>query len=162
MRRSLVAAAMAIVAAPGLALLVWFGGLGPRAVLPGGFLWGERAPIPHDWSFTDRVGQVQLEVRLGGILPWSVTTWVFSDGPHLFIDASECDRVWTYTVREHPDVRVRIDGRIYPLRMVREESPEASAVVAPILLQKYMGITVASARFDPAGPGCLFRLEPRP
>lgn len=152
---------LAFAALPVLALLVWFGGVGPMAMLPGGILWGETAPVPNDWSFTDSVAEVQLEVRRGGVLPWSVTTWVMSDGPRLFIGASECDRVWTDTVKAHPDVRVRIDGRIYSLRMELEERPEVGAVVAPIILHKYMGIAVESARFAGTSPGCLFRLEAR-
>lgn len=158
MRRLVLAAVALLLVAP----LAWFGGIGPVAMLPGGVLWGETVPVPDDWSFTDRVAEVQLEVRRGGVLPWSVTTWVLSDGPHLYIGASECDRSWTRTVAEHPDVRVRIAGRVYPLRMQREERPEVGAVVAALLLHKYLGIAAASARWDGTSTGCLFRLEARP
>jgi len=152
---------IAVAALPAVALALWFGGLGPAAVLPGGILWGAVAPIPADWSFTDSIAEVQLEVRRGGILPWSVTTWVMSDGPNLYIGAGECNRQWTHTAKTHPDVRVRIGGRIYPLRMVLEERVEVGAVIAPITLHKYLGIAVASARYDGTSSGCVFRLEPR-
>jgi hypothetical protein len=43
-------------------LVAWFGGLGPWGPFPGGILWGEVSSEPVvDWSFADRVSEVQVD-----------------------------------------------------------------------------------------------------
>jgi hypothetical protein len=143
-------------------LLLWFGGLGPRAFLPGGWLWGELREPPADWSFTDRVAEIQLQTQVAGFLPWSVTTWVLSHQGRLFVAASDCDRVWTNRVKRDPRVRLRIEGVVYELEAFLETDRALGEALAPMVLAKYFGIGVESARFAAPEPrGCVFRLEPR-
>jgi hypothetical protein len=155
---------LVLLGALGLAAVVWFGGLGPRAFVPGGVLWGETREPPADWSFTDRIGEIQVQTRIAGVLPWSVTTWVLADDEeHLFIAASDCDRVWTNRVKRDPDVRLRIDGVLYDLRAVPETDRAVAARLAPVVLAKYFGIHADTASWIPErNAGCIFRVGPRP
>jgi hypothetical protein len=144
--------------AGGIAL---FAGVGPLAAIPGGILWGEVREPPADWSFTDAIGEIQVQTHVGP-LPWSVTTWVLADRGELFIAAGNCDRVWTHRVLDDPDIRLRIDGSIYEMRALPEADRAVGARIAPIVLHKYMGIATDSANWiEGANDGCAFRVEPR-
>jgi hypothetical protein len=69
----------------------------------------------------------------------------------------------------HPDLRVRVGGRLHALRAVREEDPARGDALLRQMLVKYLGIEAEDPRpvADEPGPGgtraygCLFRLEPR-
>jgi len=137
-----------------------FAGLGPLGPIPGGRVSGVPAQAPADWSFTDSVKEIQLETRLLG-LPYSVTSWCVADGDRLWIPSGNCGRRWPRQVESHPDVRVRIEGALYELRARRLEQEDAAPDVAPLLLHKYFGISVDSARWHEDGSGCVFELEPR-
>lgn len=155
-RSFLALATLAFVAAAAL-----FGGLGPLAMVPGGWLWGEVREPPADWSFTDAIGEIQVQTHVGP-LPWSVTTWVLSDRGELFIAASECERVWTHRVMADPEVRLRIDGVVYEMQARLVTDRAVGARLAPVVLHKYMGIAADSAQFIPGETrGCVFRVEPR-
>ena len=160
--RWLARALLAVVALGLLGAVALFGGLGPLAMLPGGVLWGGVREPPADWSFTDAIGEIQVQTHVGP-LPWSVTTWVLSDGGELFVAASECDRVWTHRVMEDPEIRLRIGGVVYEMHARRETDRAVGARLAPVVLHKYLGIAADSARFiEGETKGCVFRVEPRP
>lgn len=93
---------------------------GPFLVFPGGALRGEVVSEPvEDWSFVDSLF-VDLETRPER--PYSVElNYVVRDG-RLYIDAAE-GRRWHEYLRADPRVRVRFDGRIYPLEAVRVGRP---------------------------------------
>ena len=159
--RWLVRFGLGVLALPVVGLLVLFGGAGPIAAIPGGHLWGPVEPAPDDWSFTDAVKEIQVQTHVGP-LPWSVTTWVLSEGGELFLAAGHCDRIWTNHVQQDPDVRLRIEGTVYEMRARREDDRALGARLAPVVLQKYMGIAVESANWiEGATGGCVFRVEAR-
>ena len=153
-----------------VALAAWFGGLGPWGPFPGGILWGEVAREPvTDWSFVDAVAEVQVETHLGP-LPWSVTTWALTHEGVLYVPSRNCfEKRWVKNLLAHPDVRVRIGGRLHELRAVREEDPARGDALLRQMLVKYLGIEAEDPRPLAAEPdagetrayGCLFRLEPR-
>lgn len=159
--RLLLRGLLGLVALLVLVLAALFGGAGPLAFLPGGVLWGERRTPPADWSFTDAVREVQLQTHVGP-LPWSVTTWVLSSQGELFIGASECDRVWTRQVRADPRIRLRVQGVVYEMQARAENDRGVGARLAPVLLQKYLGIASESANWvEGESTGCMFRILPR-
>ena len=153
-----------------VAILVWFGGVGPWGPIAGGVLWGETVTTPPDgWSFVDRVAEVQVETHLGP-LPWSVTTWCFSHQGRLYISSRNClSKRWVKNVLRNPNVRVRIDGRIYQLRAVRDEDPTVGEALLRQMMLKYLGVDADDPRPVDAAPtpgearayGCAFRMEPR-
>jgi hypothetical protein len=143
------------------ALGALFGGVGPLGFVPGGVLWGETAEPVADWSFTDAIGEIQVQTHVGP-LPWSVTTWVLASEGELFIAAGNCDRVWTHRVMDDPDVRLRIDGVLYEMRAREETDRAVAARLAPIVLAKYIGIAADTANWVQGEQnGCIFRVEPR-
>ncbi len=88
---------------------------GPFFVFPGGELEGEVVDGPvTDWSFVeDRF--LDLETRPDQ--PYSVElNYVVRDG-RLYIDPAE-GRGWLEHLRANQRVRVRFDGKIYPLTAV--------------------------------------------
>lgn len=88
---------------------------GPFLVFPGGALSGEVVEEPvRDWSFVDD-RFVDLETRPED--PYSVElNYVVRDGA-LYVDPAE-GRRWLDHIRADPRVRVRFDGKVYPLRAV--------------------------------------------
>jgi hypothetical protein len=153
------------------AVAAWFGGLGPWGPFPGGILWGEVAREQvADWSFVDAIAEVQVETRRG-VLPWSVTTWALTHAGALYVPSRNClEKRWVENLHAHPDVRVRVAGRLHELRAVREEDPALGEALLRQMLVKYLGIEADDPH--PLAPepaagevrayGCLFRLEPRP
>jgi hypothetical protein len=159
--RWLVRSLLAVLTLALLGVVALFAGLGPLAMVPGGVLWGEVREPPADWSFTDAIGEIQVQTHVGP-LPWSVTTWVLSDQGELFIAASECERVWTHRVMADPEVRLRIDGVVYEMLAHRVTDGAVGARLAPVVLHKYLGIAADSAQFvQGETQGCVFRVEPR-
>lgn len=93
---------------------------GPVLVFPGGELGGTVVEEPvDDWSFVDSAF-IDLETRPDD--PYSVElNYVVRDGK-LYLDPAE-GRRWLDHIRADPRVRVRFDGRIYPLKAVLVERP---------------------------------------
>lgn len=95
---------------------------GPLAVFPGGALSGKVASEPVlDWSHVES-GAYALETRPSD--PYSVNVNVFSKGGALYVDPAP-ERRWAQHMAEDPDVRLRIDGLVYPLTAIRVDDPVA-------------------------------------
>jgi len=93
---------------------------GPMLVFPGGALSGEIVNQPtEDWSFVT-ASFVDLEVRSED--PYSVElNYIVKEGK-LYIDPKE-GRKWFDYLKEDPLVRVRFDGKVYPLIAVLVGQP---------------------------------------
>ena len=129
-------------------------GCGP---VPGGALSGAVTPAPAAWhdalgsdralceieSRPEHVHSIQLECFLvDGALYVQSHRWALADWWPV--------QSWAAIWLAHPDVRVRIDGRLYELRAVRVTD---AALRTPIL---------AARGYDPVPDGIvLFRFEPR-
>lgn len=145
-----------------IAMLTLAVGCGPLGPIPGGSLRGEvHEGPPASWAEFTEVEQVQLETNPAD--PHSVNTWIgFYEG-RLYIptslilgDDNPMDRTWVRNVLEDPNVRVRIEGVLYPLRAIRvEEGPELDGARA-LLLEKY-----DVEADEHVAKGWIFRLEPR-
>jgi hypothetical protein len=88
---------------------------GPFLVFPGGELSGDVVTEPvADWSFVDSAF-VDLETRPAD--PYSVElNYIVKDG-QLYIDPAD-GRTWFEHIKADPRVRVRFEGRVYPLEAV--------------------------------------------
>jgi hypothetical protein len=135
---------------------------GPLGPLAGGRLYGDvhTAPV-SDRSFTGAVETVQLETNPSD--PYSVNTWCGDYQGALYVPTSlilgtddPAERTWVKNVEADPNVRVRIEGTVYPLRAVRVEDPVELDAVRAVLLGKY------DVALDAHSSGAwIFRLEPR-
>lgn len=93
---------------------------GPFLVFPGGRLAGEViSDEVADWTFVDDTF-VHLETRPDD--PYSIElNYVVRDGK-LYIDPAE-GRSWLEHIRANPNLRVRFDGKIYPVHAVLVGKP---------------------------------------
>jgi hypothetical protein len=66
------------------------------------------------------------------------------------------ERAWVRNVLDDPNVRLRIDGTVYPLRAVKVEDPNEVATVRAMLLEKY-DVEVD----EHVEQGWIFRMDPR-
>ncbi len=92
---------------------------GPVWRVPGGRLSGTVVTdAVADWSFTDEIQTIAVEVRPS--FPHSVTTWCFAHGGELYVPAGgPAAKKWPEWVRQNPSVRLEIEGKIYPGRFSR-------------------------------------------
>ena len=95
---------------------------GPFVVFPGGAISGEAAPAPARWSPDGDYGTCQLETRGDG--PYSVNIAYTIDGGVLYVNAGDTETQWVKNMTADPDVRIRIDGKIYALRAERVDDAE--------------------------------------
>lgn len=93
---------------------------GPFGLLPGGQLEGASSGAPRDWSFAGESGTCQLETRPAD--PYSVNiAYTILDG-RLYINAGDTETQWVKNMTLDPNIRLRIDGRLYALRAERVTS----------------------------------------
>jgi hypothetical protein len=142
---------------------------GPVAFFPGGPLRGELVAAPvADWSFA--AGEQYLDVQAQGrVLPYSRPAWfmvhegrLYALLPRLFGDGLE------RRIEERPDVRVRIGGKVYPVRAQRHaDDADLAALLAPVLRRTF-SVEIGGAVRAVATPGvghggiAIYRLESRP
>ncbi len=100
---------------PAILGAVFVGCGGPLFMLPGGELSGQVITEPvDDWSFAED-SFIDLETRPTD--PYSVElNYIVRDGK-LYVDPTE-GRAWLDHIREDPNLRVRLGGKIYPVRAV--------------------------------------------
>ena len=128
---------------------------GPFVLLPGGELDGDVTAVPSDWSFSDEIDTVQLETQPSD--PYSVNIWAVGVGPSLYDHAGANRATWVEHMEANPDVRVRIDGKLYELRASRVEGQEEFDRVSSDYEEKYG----SPPRNPNVSEAYLFRLEAR-
>jgi hypothetical protein len=105
---------------------------------PGLWLTGDTAPPPADWSFTDQIPEIAVQVHTPYLLPHSVTIWCSSVDGKLFIGASRPDtKRWPGWVDSNPNVKLKIDGKIYEATLRSLTTPEEMAPVQAAFAAKY-------------------------
>ena len=105
-----------------------------------------------------------------GPLPLSVTTWCIAHEGTLYIPSRNCTgKRWVRRMLANPDVRVRVEGVLYPLRAVQVQDEALGRTALTLLLEKYVGVVADDPRPVTAtegaaarATGCLFRMDPRP
>ncbi len=130
-------------------------GCGPFLLLPGGKLEGTTAPGPSDWAFTDHVKTVQLETLPED--PYSVNIWVVGIEFLLYVHAGANRSRWVENIEANPEVRIRVEGRLYELRASRVEGQDEFARFSNAYEKKY-GLR---PRNESVKEAYLFRLEAR-
>lgn len=129
-------------------------GCGP---VPGGSLRGAPAPLPADWTATLEDGREFCEIESRPADPHSIQLECFLYEGRLHAQSHRWALArwwpvesWASIWIEHPDVRVRIDGRIFELRAVHVTDPAQRDRV------------LRERGYDPPPAGiALFRFEPR-
>jgi hypothetical protein len=96
----------------------------PCERLPGFVVWGEEQSQPvDDWTFANEARLCQLQVS-NGVLPQSLNLNCMADEGELFVSCASCDgKRWSITALAHPDGKILIDGKVYPVRLQRLTDP---------------------------------------
>ena len=127
----------------------------PLVMIPGGRLSGDTKPVPASWAFTDAVETVQLETRPGD--PYSVNIWGVAAGDDFYVASGKSDNTWAQAIAADDRVRLRVDGSIYELRAVRDDTTEGR--------DRFLAAAQAKYDFEPepdqAADAVLFRLVAR-
>jgi hypothetical protein len=109
------------ITAIGLATAGWVGWsvTCPCDRTPGGFLFGSVAAEPvSDWSFANDVPLCQIQV---GRIPYSINlNCMATPSGELYLSCSGCSgKNWSGVVMENSNVRLRLDGTVYPVTATR-------------------------------------------
>lgn len=125
----------------------------PIGPIPGRALSGEVSEPPADWQPLDEADVIQLETSG----PYSVNIWGAVAGDHYYVASSAGEESrWAQRIARSPDVRARIDGRLFELRAVVVEDEDELEAVADAFNEKYD--LDAEEDFPDV---IIYRLEPR-
>ncbi len=127
----------------------------PFIVMAGGQLTGEVTEPPADWTELNHVEIVQIETRPRD--PYSVNVWMIGKGPHVYVATGEDDTRWTRNIDADPAVRLRVEGKIYPLTAHRVEDKREKRAIGLEYAKKY-GVDDDDDNWVQNGQ--LFRLDP--
>lgn len=106
---------IAVIAAGMLVML----GCEPQDRTPGLWLRGEAAEFPADWRFVDDQMEIAIQVSTPYLLPHSVTIWCVEVDGRLYVAAGRADtKNWPGWVDADPNVRLKIEGRLYDVSLV--------------------------------------------
>ncbi len=91
---------------------------------PGGWLLGEEVVEPvSDWSFANEVPLCQIQVS--SWLPHSVNLNCMASAGKLYLSCSRCaGKTWSTLALEVPEARIRVDDKVYPVRISRVEDSQ--------------------------------------
>lgn len=129
---------------PNPLLLIALLGLGvagciePSDRRPGTRLSGDVAALPDDWSFADAQPEIAVEVHGFLGLPHSVTIWCATLDGALFIGARAPEtKRWPAWADEDPNVRLKIAGSLYEVRLTPLEDAATIARLQAAFAKKY-------------------------
>jgi hypothetical protein len=145
-----------------LVAVAWVGCLNPSNRRPGFRMSGETVTAPPaDWSFTDQHREIQLEASTAFLLRHSVTIWCSSLEGGLYVGARDPQsKRWPGLIARDPEVRLRIDGRIYDVALEPVDDPNLAAEVRDAYARKY-GLP-AGKDSTPSSAMRYWRVVPRP
>ena len=90
--------------------------------LPGKRITGEEVTEPvEDWSFMETSTRVTLEVRPSD--PYSVDIRAFLHEGVLYLNSITPENRWTQYLLEDPNLRLKVENKIYQVRATRVEDP---------------------------------------
>lgn len=148
----------------GVGLVIFVAGRssdGPLGFFSGGaFASGEAMEAIDDWSFARDVETVELQLLEPAR---SRTVWLIVAGGTAYIPCGlpqfRLWKQWPHDAIENSAALVRIDERIYPVELVKDEDPQRFAALVELLGEKYATGASETATADSLW---LFRLASRP
>ncbi len=127
-----------------LALLVLrVTGLEPKDRRPGLWLKGDLVTTPvTDWSFTDKVANVELETRTWYLIPHSVKINCVAYNGQLYVSTVNplginTPHNWNVNVARDPHVRLKIGNQVYDRVLRAVTDPAEKAAVLQARVKKY-------------------------
>lgn len=110
----------------------------PYGPLPGKRLLGEEVSEPiGDWSFTGQARSITIEVRPSD--PYSVNTSCLLHDGVFHVLAANVENRWVQFLHQDPDMRFKMEGKLYPARATMVEDPARIEELFKALEQKYGG-----------------------
>ena len=92
----------------------------------------------EDWSFTENADEIFIETATSYWIPHSVTVWCVTVGPELYVAADDADeKSWVANVARDPDVRLKIEDRIYEQKLVPVTDATTIASIDNGFVRKY-------------------------
>ncbi len=136
-------------------------GFGPHGRTPGLWLSGELVTTPvTDWSFADKVQNVQLQTNTWYGIPHSVNINCVTYKGQLYLDSFYAagltyphGRSWNENVARDPHVRIRIGNKLYDRTLVVVTDPALREAVDEVKLKKYPAL-----KLPPGGTIVLFHV----
>ncbi len=123
-----------------MAIALAFGcSIDPSDERPGLGLSGEvHQQAVEDWSFTEDSGEIFIETVTSYWIPHSVTAWCVTVGDDLYVYAEYADKKsWVANVARNPNVRLKINGKVYEQRLVPVTDPTTTASIDSGFMRKY-------------------------
>jgi hypothetical protein len=118
--------------------VVTLAGCGPEGQRAGFLLGGTEAPLPADWTFTDGIKEIAIQVHTPYLIPHAVTIWCAQVDNQLYVGASAPQtKHWPGWVDRDPNVRLRIGEQIYAARLVPVDDPDVIARLRAAYAAKY-------------------------
>ena len=136
-------------------------GLEPTTRRPGLWLKGELVTTPvSDWSFTDKVQNIQIQTNSSYLLPHSVTIDCVSYKGRLYLFSFYAagltyphGRSWNEDVARDPHVRIKIEDKLYDRTLALANDPAEQDAVHEATFKKYPDL-----KLPPGGMIVLFRV----
>lgn len=107
----------------------------PFIVMAGEALTGEVVDPPVDWTELNSEEIVQLETQPED--PYSVNIWMIGKGPDVYVATGDDPTRWSRNIDENPNVRLRIQGKIYELEAQRIEDRAEKEAIGAEYVAKY-------------------------
>jgi hypothetical protein len=154
-----------IVVVAAVLVLMSFTGFEPRTCpptdrsmtcrMPGLWLKGEPVTTPvSDWSFTDKIPQIKIQTQTPYLLPHSVTIWCAVYNGNLYV-TSYRGRQWVEDIIRDPQVRLKIEDRVFDRTLTVVDDPAEKAAVLQAKGKKYPQWKVPSV-----SAATVFRVNP--
>ncbi len=103
-------------------LVVYLNRTDPWAQLPGKRITGEEVTERiEDWSFMEPSTRVILEVRPSD--PYSLYIRAYQHKRVLYLNSISPENRWTQFLLEDPNLRLKVESKIYKVRATRVEDP---------------------------------------
>ena len=105
--------------------------INPNEQQPGTRLSGDLAENQNpDWSFMKGRTKAYIETRSLYLIPHSITVSSWSQNGQLYVGCRACDtKYWPTNVVRDPNIRIKIDDKIYQRRAVRLSDEERDEII---------------------------------